>query len=412
MLVIAVVAQTLLSVPAQARVPVPQLQTDSALYHAGDHLYSLAKTDGDALLLLDYDSGRFSRLRQQGSEFVGGPSVGIDSPVAVRVKVGEQAITIDREGKHIVAHRLDAFTTESITLINGGLRLEGTLYRPRIGGRHPAIVAAPGGGNATRRSMALPAPYFARRGIAVLALDKRGNGESSGDWRTATFENLATDLLVAVAALRTRPDIDPHRVGIYASSQGGWIAPIAAAESSSVAFVVCAACPATSMPEQELIRTRAELRADGFDASEIQNAVAYRKLLFDFLQTGAHQGELEAADQKARHARWYARFGGVIGRDSPLALWWQMNDRYVPTDFWKRVSVPALLLFGGLDTGVPPSEHATRIAAADPRAKVVIVPNVDHEGFIARTGGRDEVPRLDRIPPRAFEPTINWILAR
>jgi hypothetical protein len=76
------------------------------------------------------------------------------------------------------------------------------------------------------------------------------------------------------------------------------------------------------------------------------------------------------------------------------------------------VHVPALLLFGGLDTRVPPSAHASRIMVADPTATVVIVPNLDHEGFIAKTGGRDEVPLLDRIPPRAIEPTIDWILAR
>ena len=56
-------------------------------------------------------------------------------------------------------------------------------------------------------------------------------------------------------------------------------------------------------------------------------------------------------------------------------------------------------------------EHAQRIAAVNPAAKVVIIPNVDHEGFVAKTGGRDEVPLLDRIPPRAIEPTIDWILA-
>ena len=146
-------------------------------------------------------------------------------------------------------------------------------------------------------------------------------------------------------------------------------------------------------------------------AAEIREAIAYRKLFFDYLQTGAHQSDLEAADQKARKARWYPRFGGIIGRDSPLAVWWQINARFVPTDYWRRVKAPALLLFGGLDTRVPPAEHAQRIAAADRTAKVVIVPNVDHEGFVARTGGRDEVPFLDRIPPKAIEPTIDWILA-
>ena len=61
---------------------------------------------------------------------------------------------------------------------------------------------------------------------------------------------------------------------------------------------------------------------------------------------------------------------------------------------------------------MPPAAHAARIVAADPAATVVIVPNVDHEGFIAKTGGRDEVPLLDRIPPRAMDTTIDWILAR
>jgi hypothetical protein len=37
----------------------------AALYRAGDHLYSITKTDGDSILLLDYDSGRLSRLRRR-----------------------------------------------------------------------------------------------------------------------------------------------------------------------------------------------------------------------------------------------------------------------------------------------------------------------------------------------------------
>ncbi len=373
-----------------AAILIAQLQTDAALYRAGSHLYSLAKTDSEALLLLDYDTGRLSRLRMNENEWVGGPSIGVDSPIVVRVKIGAHALTINRGGTTTTAELFQPFTAVPLT--------GGTLYLPRAGGRHPAIVAVPG-------AIALPAPYFARRGIAFLALDKRA------DWRSSTFEKIADDVVAAVNTLRTRSDIDPKKIGIYASSQGGWIAPIAAVKSPAISFIVCAACPATDMTTQELIRTRAELQADGFKAAEVEEAVAYRKLFFDFLVTGAHQGELEAADQKAKGARWYPRFGGVIGRDSPLAVWWQINQKYVPTDYWKRVTVPALLLFGSLDTRVPPSEHAQRIAAADHWAKVLLVPNVDHEGFVARTGGRDEVPLLDHIPPRAIEPTIDWILA-
>ena len=356
----------------------------AALYRAGDHLYSITKTDGDAILLLDYDSGRLSRLRIGEGGWVGGPSIGVETPAALRVGITDERLTINSD---IVANRVDAFTIQQLP--------GGTLYTPRTTGRHPAIVAIPGAG-------ILAAPYFARRGIAYVALDQ------NADWRSRTFDDIADDVVSAVKMLRGRTDIDSKRVGVYASNQGGWSAPIAAAKSPAIAFVICAACPATDLNTQELIRTEAELRADGFTDAEIEEAVAYRKLYFDYLLTGGHRGELEAA----KSGRWYPRFGGMISRDAPLAMWWQRNARFLPTDYWKSVRVPALLLFGSLDTRVPPAVHAARIAAADPSATVVIVPNVDHEGFIAKTGGRDEVPLLDRIPPRAIEPTIDWILAR
>ncbi|HYS52489.1 MAG TPA: alpha/beta fold hydrolase [Thermoanaerobaculia bacterium] len=360
----------------------------AALYRSGHHLYSLTKTDSDAILLLDYDSGQMSRLRIGEGEWVGGPSIGVESPVTIHVRISGDRLTINSK---IVATRVDAFTVEHVA--------GGTLYVPRTRGRHQAIVGVPGAGD-------LPAPYFARRGVMFLALNRRT------DWRNRTFENVADDVVAAVDTLQKREDVDPRNIGVYASSQGGWVAPIAASKSAAITFLVCAACPATDLSAQELVRTAAELRADGFSAGEIAAAVEYRKLYFDYLQNGTHRGQLEAADEASKGARWYPRFGGMISRDAPLALWWQNNERFVPTDYWKRVHIPTLLLFGSLDTRVPPSEHAPRIAAANPAAKIVIVPNVDHEGFIAKTGGRDEVPLLDRIPPRAIEPTIDWILAR
>ena len=124
----------------------------------------------------------------------------------------------------------------------------GTLYAPRTNGRHPAIVAIPGAG-------ILPAPWFARRGIAFFALNQ------NAEWRSRTFDDIADDVVEAVKMLHSRSDIDSKKIGIYASSQGGWTAPIAASKSTAIAFVVCVACPATDLNTQELIRAEAELRA-------------------------------------------------------------------------------------------------------------------------------------------------------
>lgn len=44
--------------------------------------------------------------------------------------------------------------------------------------------------------------YLQQNGIAVLLPDKRGTGQSEGNWLTASFEDLATDTLAATAYLK------------------------------------------------------------------------------------------------------------------------------------------------------------------------------------------------------------------
>ena len=56
----------------------------------------------------------------------------------------------------------------------------------------------------------------------MLIYDKRGVGESTGDWRTATFSDLAEDALGAVELLKEHQQIDPSRIGLFGLSQGGW----------------------------------------------------------------------------------------------------------------------------------------------------------------------------------------------
>jgi pimeloyl-ACP methyl ester carboxylesterase len=365
------------------------ISADTVLYQSTHRLYSIAKTDGDALLLLDYESGRLSRLRPGGDGYVAGPSIGVDTPIAVRVLADDERLVIDGE-QHVEAKRVDAFRTEDAG--------NGTLYVPASPGKHPLMIVVPGSGRATRRAFALFAPYFARSGIAVLALDKREN------WEAATFADIANDVVAAAKAMQKRPDISS--IGLYASSQAGWVAPIAASKSPLVSFIVCAACPMTPMPRQELIRTTYELRADGHSEAEVAQAVAYRKLLFQYLHDGSGLPQLERLDAEAKGARWYARFGGVPSRDAALVQWWRINDAFDPAASWKQVRVPALMLFGERDTRVPPREHAPLAK----KATVVIVPKIDHEGFVAVTGGQTEVPSLDRIPSRAMEPAIEWVL--
>ncbi|MDQ8146253.1 MAG: hypothetical protein P3A27_09315, partial [Gemmatimonadota bacterium] len=114
------------------------------------------------------------------------------------------------------------YTAEEVTVRTpAGHPLAGTLTRPAVAGRVPAVVTITGSGMQDRdeyiplaggvRIFRQIADTLGRRGIAVLRLDDRGAGGSGGD-ANGTSADFADDIRAAVAYLRGRPDIDPARI--------------------------------------------------------------------------------------------------------------------------------------------------------------------------------------------------------
>ena len=130
-------------------------------------------------------------------------------------------------------------TTElPVMFANGPVVLRGTLFMPAAAGRHPAVVIAHGIGAESRsadRDLALP---FARGGIAALTYDNRGVGESTGDWRTAVYSDMASDAIYGIGMLGMRADIDPARIGVFGRGQGATMSPMVAERNAGLAFII------------------------------------------------------------------------------------------------------------------------------------------------------------------------------
>ena len=97
---------------------------------------------------------------------------------------------------------------------------------------------------AHRKPFKTLAEHLAANGFASLRYDKRGVGESGGDFGSATREDLAGDVFAALRFLKRHEAIIPDRVGLIGQSEGGVIAPMVASTSDDVAFVVLLAGPA------------------------------------------------------------------------------------------------------------------------------------------------------------------------
>jgi uncharacterized protein len=137
-----------------------------------------------------------------------------------------------------------------------GATLAGTLHLPKKAGRHPVVIYVHGAGEATRWTWSVPwVKDMVDSGFAFFSYDKRGVGKSEGECCPGDdnhFNLLAADADGAVNALRSRPEINPTRIGFLGLSQAGWIVPLAVVRSQHrVAFSAIVSGPATTTHEEQ-----------------------------------------------------------------------------------------------------------------------------------------------------------------
>jgi uncharacterized protein len=396
-----------------------------------DRAISVAHFRGEAgcpyPVYLDLASGHIAALfPTSATTFVAGPAflVPFPSDVHITFVTDDQGDVIGLRWRHQGDAEQWAPKTmlkrEEVSFQNDAVTLAGTLTMPVSDGSHPAIVLIHGSGEQRRDHAFLQfiTDLFALNGIAVLAYDKRGVGASSSDSDAAMLADLADDALSGVAFLRTRHDINHQQIGLWGISQGGWIAPLAAARSQNVAFIILVSGPAVSVAQQDVDRVEYELRAGGFSEAEVQAAVMHEQLFSDVAFSGQGWDKLEASIQHVRTTRWasivalpskeeFERYG---------SLWGQFRA-YDPLADLQHVTCPVLALFGGMDTVVPPKKNAPLMEQAlnlggNRDYTIHVFPDGEHVLLACASGARREAPLRSTFVPGYFEMMLDWLRAR
>jgi pimeloyl-ACP methyl ester carboxylesterase len=132
-----------------------------------------------------------------------------------------------------------------------------TLTLPDGPGPFPAVAMVHGSGPQTREEFQVFAAYAELLGIAVLADDKRGVGQSRGVYpgesaTDSTVDVLARDAQSEVRFLASLPQVDPKRVGLVGDSQAGWIIALAAAREPAARWAVPLVGPTVTPQEADL----------------------------------------------------------------------------------------------------------------------------------------------------------------
>jgi len=322
-------------------------------------------------------------------------------------------------GKQRWASRIP-FKQEAVSFTSQGITLAGTLTMPISPSPHPAVILTHGSGAQLRDHSILKFmnDFFALNGLAVLAYDKRGVGASEGDWNQATLSDLAQDVLAGVAYLQAHRGINTAQIGIWGLSQGGWLAPLAAAQTSDVAFIIIVSAPAVSVAQQDLDRIEHTLRSAGFSEDQIQEALTHQRLFFQVLETGTDWDKLEASIKHAESAPWKQSvflppLERVKQRRNFLKQFWG----YDPIPDLERVCCPVIAIFGGMDTIVPAEKNLALMEEAFQRSgnmdwTVKVFPDGDHTMGAVSSGAMSEIPYKKNLVPGYLDAIADWLHSR
>lgn len=310
---------------------------------------------------------------------------------------------------------------------NNGIRLAGTLTIPHGAGPFAAALLITGSGPQDRdeslmghKPFWIIADHLSRHGIAVLRLDDRGMGQSTGKSAMTTIQEMASDVLAGVGFLKARKEIDPRHIGVIGHSEGGIVGPLAASQSPDIAFVVLLA--GTGVTGEQVLYLQSEMimrTAGAGDAAIAQNR-QIQEFIFNVLRAEQGNGDRQAVLAKLREAWKQQR-----GSDAPKAMDAQFESVttpelrsfifYDPAPTLKKVKVPVLALNGSRDVQVPVRQNLPAIVAAlteggNPDVTAIELPGLNHLFQHCKTCSPTEYGEIEEtFAPEALDIMTEWL---
>jgi pimeloyl-ACP methyl ester carboxylesterase len=284
-----------------------------------------------------------------------------------------------------------------------------------IAGHHPFLVLA---------------DYLTRNGIAVLRVDDRGIGGTDTGSLSATSENFAEDVLAGVSFLKQRKEIDPKMIGLIGHSEGGMIAPMVAARSKDVAFIVLLA--GLGQTGEDVIYTQTELihKAQGTPPETLTHIVSLSRRINAVVKSetdgkrieqrineeiAAYAGTLSEPDKQL-----FDPAAAAIKTFMPMykTAWYRYFIMFDPRPVLKNVRVPVLALNGEHDLQVAWKENLDLIAASlkaggngDVTTKAF--PKLNHLFQTSPTGLLSEYNQIEEtMSPDVLKTVSDWILTK
>ncbi len=328
------------------------------------------------------------------------------------------------------------YTEEHVSYDNheAGVTLSGTLTLPTSEGPFPVVLLIAGSGPIDRdetvfdhKPFLVLADYLTRQGIAVLRYDKRGCEKSTGNYDEATSQEFSDDVLAGVAYIKSRREVNPNQIGLIGHSEGGFIAPMVAAKSKDVAFIVIMG--GTGVTGEEILYEQSALiqRAVGATEDTIAESRKFQEQMVSLVK-GESDRQIAAVQLQEIAKNFRSTLQETLEKVTLEHLervaarlntkWFRYYLTFDPSIALKQVQVPVLVLNGELDLQVSSKQNLPVISKAleesgNKDVTIIELPKLNHFFQTCETGSIAEYEKIEEtLSPVALNLIAEWVLAR
>jgi pimeloyl-ACP methyl ester carboxylesterase len=311
-----------------------------------------------------------------------------------------------------------------------GTWLSATVTSPQDDKKHPAVVLIAGSGPAHRdtyfsghRPFMVLADTLTRQGFVVLRADKRGVNKSTGDYKSATQDDFAQDIIAAIQFLRLQQQVDVTKINLVGHSEGSLIAAMVG-KTEKVNSIISMAGPGMTVLETILLQDQTEPAAKGATEAETDVLLGFSQRFYQIV--------LNNDNEEQRKQKLQVLYDGLSGDEEKIVNQWNNRRGTLNVDFaardsfsdmlkgdpvkhWRNISVPVLVLNGTKDSQVPAKENVKGIMVAlslanNNQVDKKIFMDLNHRFQKADTGATTEYAEINEsINPKVLNTIGNWL---
>jgi pimeloyl-ACP methyl ester carboxylesterase len=239
---------------------------------------------------------------------------------------------------------------------------------------------------------------LSRQGIAVLRVDDRGTGETTGTYEDATTADFASDALSAVSYLQSRPGMQAIPIGLLGHSEGGAAIAMAAAQSKSVHFIISLSGLATKGLDALLEQNRQLVEMANIPQHDKDRYNDINAKMFNVAYQYANDTAMETK-LRATYKNWKVKDDQLVDSlqikfdhfrfpiesyvRQATGKWYRFHIRFDPADYITHIQVPVLSIYGEKDIMLNARNNTQNwekytAAANNKNITTRIIPNLNH----------------------------------